>query len=49
MIACIACGGFFEVTLIACGLSALIGWIKKRHNKNKCKCCKSKEETKDKK
>jgi len=42
MIACIVCGGYIEITLVAMGLSALIGWLKKIHNKKKCKCCKGK-------
>ena len=39
MIACIACGGMIEVTLIAMGLGAILSWFRKRHNKKKCKCC----------
>jgi hypothetical protein len=39
MIACIICGGVGETMLIIAGLTWLLNWLKKRHNKNKCKCC----------
>jgi len=42
-VACIACGGIIEGTLIVMGLSFIIRWLKKRHNKSKCKCCQSKK------
>jgi hypothetical protein len=47
IIGCILCGGIVEVTLVMMGLSAVIGWFKNRHKKDKCSCCKGKEHKKD--
>ena len=44
VIACIACGGVLEVTLIIMGLGALVRWLKKKHDKRKCKCCNGKHQ-----
>jgi hypothetical protein len=41
IIACILCGGVLEVTLVMMGLSALINWLKNRHKKERCPCCKN--------
>jgi hypothetical protein len=43
MIACIICGGVGEVMLITAGLGWLLAWLRKRHNKSKCKCCQEHE------
>jgi tryptophan-rich sensory protein len=43
MIACIVCGGVWEIMFVITGLSWLIAWFKKRHNKRKCKCCQEHE------
>jgi len=45
MIACIACGGIGEWMLISAGLTCVLGWWKRRHDKKKCKCCQSHENT----
>jgi len=37
--ACILCGGVGEIMLVMAGLGWLIRRLKKRHNRNKCKCC----------
>lgn len=39
VLACIACGGIIETTLIFMGLGAIYRWLKNRHNKEKCDCC----------
>jgi len=46
VIACIVCGGVFEVFLITTGLGMLLRWLKKHHNRRKCKCCRSKKDEK---
>jgi len=38
-VACIACGGIIEVTLLSLGLSFVYRWLKNRHNKKNCDCC----------
>lgn len=40
MIACIACGGIIESLLIAAGIGAIWKWIKNKHKKEDCACCK---------
>jgi hypothetical protein len=49
VIACILCGGVLEVTLVMMGLSALINWLKNRHKKERCPCCKNRPMTADEK
>lgn len=39
IIACMFCGGVIETMLIIAGLGAIYRWFKRKHNKNKCKCC----------
>jgi len=43
IIACIACGGVLETWLVIVGLGALWRWMKKRHKKDRCNCCKEHE------
>ena len=44
MIACILCGGVGEIMLVMTGLTWLLNWFRKRHDKRKCKCCQSHDE-----
>ena len=44
MIARIAYGGVLEIMLLVSGLGWLYRWLKKRHNKKKCKCCREHEQ-----
>ena len=44
MIACIICGGVGEVMLVMAGFGWLMRWLKKRHDRSKCKCCKEHEQ-----
>ena len=44
MIACVICGGIGEYWLLTVGLGGLIAWLKKRHDKKKCKCCQGHEQ-----
>ena len=37
VIACLFCGGFIEITLIAMGMGALVKWVKNKHHAKKCK------------
>ena len=43
-IACIACGGILELTLLSLGLSFVYTWFKGRHKKETCDCCKEHKE-----
>ena len=47
-IACIACGGVLEVSLVMMGLGAIYRWFKRRHDKKNCDCCKEHEKPEDK-
>jgi hypothetical protein len=40
VIACILCGGVLETMLVITGLGVLCKWLKKRHKKDQCECCK---------
>jgi len=44
VIGCIACGGYLEIALIIVGLRFVCKWLKERHDKKHCKCCKDKDE-----
>lgn len=44
VIGCIACGGFLEVVMVIVGLRFIYSWLKKKHNRKHCNCCKGQDE-----
>jgi len=48
IIGCIICGGVVETMLVVASLGTIYRWLKKRHNKKKCKCCQDHEHKEEK-